>query len=238
MGKTIEVLGGMFDSTRVVETVDGFPRGDKAVDAAFFAQMLQCFYTDGVVRPGDGGLRVFPGDGLALRICAGCGWIRGHMAWLQEDVSVPVEAGYTYGVFLRLHRTDGRFTLEVTEDKTEVTRTEQLWDLLLGEVSVPASAAALSADMITDRRTDSTVCGAVNSPVDSLQAVAFASDSGAVGGTPAAELVRRSGGTMTGVLRACDDSTGGPAVRNIRYGTVLPDSVAEGEIFILLADQA
>ena len=41
--------GGMFDSTSVVETVDGFPRGDKAVDAAFFARMMRCFYRDGVV---------------------------------------------------------------------------------------------------------------------------------------------------------------------------------------------
>ena len=44
--------GGMFDSTSVVETVDGFPRGDKAVDAAFFARMLRCFYRDGVLRRG------------------------------------------------------------------------------------------------------------------------------------------------------------------------------------------
>lgn len=29
---TLPVYGGMFDSTEVVETVGGFPRGDKAVD--------------------------------------------------------------------------------------------------------------------------------------------------------------------------------------------------------------
>ena len=26
------IYGGMFDSTSVVETINGFPRGDKAVD--------------------------------------------------------------------------------------------------------------------------------------------------------------------------------------------------------------
>ena len=60
MQTTINVPGGMFDSTKIVETADGFPRGDKAVDAAFFARMMQCFYSDGVVRPGDGGIIFFP----------------------------------------------------------------------------------------------------------------------------------------------------------------------------------
>ena len=96
MQTTIDVLGGMFDSTAVVETVDGFPRGDKAVDAAFFARMMQCFYSDGVVRPADGYLQVLPGDGMRLTVNAGCGWIHGHMGWVKEAVSAFVEAGHSY----------------------------------------------------------------------------------------------------------------------------------------------
>ncbi len=34
------VYGGMFDSTSVEETVGGFPRGNKAVDSAFFAKLI------------------------------------------------------------------------------------------------------------------------------------------------------------------------------------------------------
>ena len=65
--------GGMFDSTSVVETVDGFPRGDKAVDAAFFARMLRCFYR--------GGLAVVPaGGGIAVQVRPGVAWIGGRMA--------------------------------------------------------------------------------------------------------------------------------------------------------------
>jgi len=44
----IPVNGGMFDSTRIIETVEGFPRGDKAVNAEFFAKMISCFYKDGM----------------------------------------------------------------------------------------------------------------------------------------------------------------------------------------------
>ena len=71
-----------------------------------------------------------------------------------------------------------------------------------------------------------------------FQSVAYAADAGAVGGMAAEELMPRTGGRMTGVLEAENDTTGAPAVRNIRYGTVLPEVPAEGEIFILLAEEA
>ncbi len=58
-----------------------------------------------------------------------------------------------------------------------------------------------------------------------------------VGGMTREALVAKAGGRMTGTLQAWNDTTGGPAVRNIRYGTVLPEVVAEGEIFLLLAEE-
>ena len=238
MQTTISILGGMFDSTSVVETVNGFPRGDKAVDASFFARMMRCFYSDGVIRPTEGHLQVSAGDGLRLQVSPGCGWIFGHMAWIPETVTAEVEAGHSYLVLLRLHRTDGRFTLEFLEDQSAIARDDALWDLLLAEASVPAGAAAVTADMLTDRRLDERVCGAVDSPVTGLQAVAYAADAGAVGGVPAADLVPKTGCRMTGVLQAYNDATGAPAVRNIRYGTALPETMPDGEIFILLAEEA
>lgn len=228
----------MFDSTAVVEYIDGFPRGDKAVDAAFFARMMQCFYTDGVVHPSDGQLQVLPGDGLQLRVMPGCGWIDGHMAWIPEAVSAPVTAGHSYAVVLRLHKQDGRFTLEFLEDTTGIIRGDAVWDLLLGTADIPASASAAAASMITDKRFDPDFCGAVDSAAAALQAVAYAADAGSVGGIPAAQLLTKNGGRLNGLLQAANDITGAPAVRNIRYGTVLPETAEEGEIFILLAEEA
>lgn len=238
MQTTINVTGGMFDSTSVVETVDGFPRGDKAVDAAFFARMMQCFYSDGVICPSEGSLQVVPGEGLALTVCPGCGWIAGHMAWVQEPVTAAVEAGHSYQVILRLYREEGRFVLLFGEDFSGITRSGKIWDLLLASVSIPADAQAAAEGMITDKRFNKTVCGAVDSPVSSLQSVAYAADAGAVGGMAAEDLMPRTGGKMTGVLQAENDTTGAPAVRNIRFGTMLPETPADGEIFILLAEEA
>ncbi len=238
MSTSKEILGGMFDSTTVVETIDGFPRGDKAVDSAFFAQMLQCFYTDGIIKPDEGGLQVLPGTGLQVTVQPGCGWVHGHMAWVQNPETAAVAAGHTYLILLRLHRREGGFTLEFAKDLPAHTRGEDYWDLVLARVTIPAGAAAVTGEMITDLRLDETVCGAVCSPIDGLEAVPFASNAGAVGGMTTEALVAKSGGKMTGALQAYNDTTGGPAVRNIRYGTVLPEVVAEGEIFLLLAEEA
>ena len=68
---SIPVFGGMFDSTTVVDTVNGFPRGDKAVDASFFAKMISSFYSDGVLSGGDyaqNGFRIVPAGGLAVTV--------------------------------------------------------------------------------------------------------------------------------------------------------------------------
>jgi len=236
METTISVLGGMFDSTKVVEVVDGFPRGDKAVDSAFFAQMLRCFFSDGIIRPDSGTLAVEAGEGMLLQVSPGCGWIQGRMAWIKEPAVLPVEAGHSYLVTLCLHREDGQFSLDCREDVADLRRTDRLWDLLLARVQVPADAESITADMITDCRVDPEVCGPVISPLDALQTVAYALDSGTVGGVGPDGLMLKSGGRMTGNLIASPDTSGIPVVRNIRYGTALPETVAEGEIFILLEE--
>jgi prolipoprotein diacylglyceryltransferase len=49
-------------------------------------------------------------------------------------------------------------------------------------------------------------------------------------------LMRKTGGLMSGSLTAAPETTGISVVRNISYGTVLPDVLSEGEIFILLSE--
>ena len=57
-----------------------------------------------------------------------------------------------------------------------------------------------------------------------------------LGGAAASEYLKKSGGTMTGTLRAASDTTGASMVRNISYGTTVPTTLADGELFIQLAD--
>lgn len=236
MQKTIE--GGMFDSTSVVEIVDGFPRGDKAVDAAFFARMMRCFYRDGILRPTDGGFAVVPAEGgTAIQVCPGVAWIGGRMAYLDEAASFALTAGHLYAVTLRLDLNLRCFAIAVEEDTGAAPlRSATITELLLAKVNVPMHAGAVTMAMIADKRMDDTVCGAVDSVMAALQSVAYAANSGAVGGLTADSLVPKTGCVMTGVLRCGNESAGGSAVRNIRYGKTLPTDLADGEIFLLLAD--
>ncbi len=229
---TIPVYGGMFDSTEVTETVGGFPRGNKAVDAAFFAKMVACFYRDGIWGEDSFGLSA---SGMTLTVAPGIGWIRGHMAWQKEAASFTLAAGMTYTILLRLNGAAGEFALMVVEGVTDGADTEYLRDLVLGTVTIPASASAISAAMITDTRLDSAKCGVVTSTVEALGTVALAQNAHMLGGAAASDYLRLTGGTMKGSLRAAPDSTGAQMVRNIGCGTELPESLGDGELFVLLS---
>ncbi len=237
---TLPVYGGMFDSTTVVDTVNGFPRGDKAVDSSFFAKMISSFYSDGVLSGGDyaqSGFRITPAGGMAVTAAAGIAWIRGYMAWLQTAQSFVLRAGHSYTVVLRLNTASGEFSLVAAEDASGLpTDTELIRDLVLAEITVPSGCTVLTEAMIRDTRGDIGKCGFVTCTVDALQTVPFASDAGAVGGVPESALMRKTGGTMLGNLTAAPETTGISVVRNIAYGTTLPDVLDEGEIFILLSE--
>ena len=226
------VSGGMFDSTEVVETVGGFPRGNKAVDAAFFARMIACFYRDGIF--GEDSFAVTPGNGLNVTVSPGIAWIRGYMAWQKTALTLPAASGTNGLLVLRLNTAAGEFTLRLIEGTPE--NSAVLRDLVLAEVEIPAGASAVSSSMLRDVRADRTGCGYVTCAAEALETVETAQNAVMLGGTSAAGYLKKSGGTMTGALRAAADSTGQSVVRNIGYGTVLPAHLAEGELFVLLSD--
>ena len=232
---TRSVPGGPFDSTSVVETVSGFPRGDRAVDAAFLARMNACFYRDGI--SGEDSFVCSPGGGMNLAVSAGVGWIRGYMAWQQESVSYTLTAGSVNTLILRLNSPARTFSL-IIDTNAPVTPlvTDGIKDLYLARITVPESAVSVTSAMITDLRADTTVCGFITSVIDVLDHVGTADNALSLGGTAASGYLKRSGGTMTGLLRAASETTGQSAVRNISYGTTVPATLADGELFVLIAD--
>ena len=223
----------MFDSTEVIETVGGFPRGNKAVDSAFFAKMISSFYANGVLA--DNSFAVTPAGGRKISISGGVAWVNGYMAWLEEATEVTLTADATYAVLIRLNLASGDFHLVVTDSVNALpTRTDSIYDLILAEITVPEDTTEIVATMITDTRADSDKCGYVRNAIDALGEANHAVNSDKLGGYVASSYLRKTGGTLTGSLVAASDSTGDSLVRNIRYGSSVPSSLANGEIFILL----
>ncbi len=187
---SLPVYGGMFDSTEVVESVNGFPRGNKAVDAAFFAKMIASFYADGILAAGDygqNGFKVSPSSGLTVTVSPGVAWIRGYMAWMQEAQNFVLYAGHSYTIVLRLNTASGEFTLVAAEDASYLpTNTDLIRDLVLAEITVQSGCTSLTSSMITDTRADTGKCGYVTCTVDALQTVPFAENAGSLGGNTSA----------------------------------------------------
>lgn len=230
---TVPVYGGMFDSTRVTETAGGFPKGDKAVSGAFFAKMIACFYKDGVWR--DDSFAPSAKNGMTLKISDGVAWIRGYMAWQESETNLTLEAGCDYAIVLRLNTSAGEFNIIATTDINKVPQnTENVADLVLAEVRIPVGAIGITDDMITDTRGDTAKCGFVTCAADALNTVDNAQNANMLGGEAADKFLKRSGGTMTGVLRAAADASGMTTVRNIGYGTTVPKTLADGDLFILI----
>ena len=231
----ISVYGGMFDSTEVVEEVGGFPRGNKAVDSEFFAKMISCFWSDGVL--GEDSFKVSAGGGLQVKVSAGIAWIKGYMAWQKAEATLTLTPGVKHTVALRLNRAAGEFSLVLGDESYEMKRGDEVYDLVLANVVTQAGATSVADFDIRDTRGERELCGIVTSTVDALRAVENAENANNLGGSPAADYVKKSGGTMSGELRAAPESAGKCVVRNIGYGASLPESLADGELFVLVVEE-
>ncbi|MBE6626217.1 MAG: hypothetical protein E7628_03405 [Ruminococcaceae bacterium] len=220
------IEGGMFDSTEIVETTDGYPRGNKAVDSAFFAKMISCFYADGVW--GEESFKVTPAGGMAVWVSGGIAWCRGYMAWRNADTSMTLAGSGAYSIVLRLDTLAGEFSLVAKYGTEAPEDSEYIKELLLATVSIPTNATAISDKMISDKRVY------VTSTVDALSTVENAQNAAKLGGLSPDEYLKTSGGVMNGDMRAKSDGSGMSVVRNIGYGTTLPDFMTDGDLFILL----
>ena len=163
--ETKNVVGGPFESSSVVETVNGFPRGDKAVDAAFIASMVSCFISDGIFPNPADSFKVSPGDGLTVSVSPGYAWAKGYMARLDEALSFDVTPGYQYTVFLRQNISSGESSVMLFQGTAAglPVRSKYVHDLILAEVTVTSAADAVTSGMILDKRSDSEVCGYITS---------------------------------------------------------------------------
>jgi len=152
---------------------DGSPRFDREYTAAEFADMFSLYLTNGIRNGGDN-LRVIADNGLFVRVLPGDGMINGYFYKLLDDGRTFQIDRNTGGgtrvdrIVLRLdlRQDEGRLiSLELKRGDTSLTRTNEIWELALADISVPLNFTNLTQTQITDRRLNPNLCGIIHSLV-------------------------------------------------------------------------
>lgn len=158
---------GLFDSTEIVQTIDGYPQGNRAETADFFAKYFSNFIGNGVFTEVSTSFQVITAGGMKVTVKKGSCFINGYMAFDDEDEVFTLTAGHTHWFVQRAHIISGgditkTWIVDAAEGELPL-RDGAYYDLLIAKVVIPSGATAITDGMITDYRYDKNLCGAVTS---------------------------------------------------------------------------
>ena len=149
---------------------------DRVYDASDVANFLSKFFTNGVFN---NSLAVSSNDNMTVSVAIGSANINGYAYENTEVLILDIdEADSTLSridsVICRLDLTNRQITTMIlqgnyatTPSQPSITRTGTIYDLRLANISVPAGATRITADMITDTRFGSD-CGNVVGTVQQI----------------------------------------------------------------------
>lgn len=151
--------------------------GDRKYLAEDFAEFFLPFFKNGVFN---NGLKVIAGTGMQIEVETGRAFCNGYR-YRNKDNSIvkPIaiadgEQSRIDNVVLRLDLTNRTFTCQIVQGSYSnspvapaLVRDTTTYDLRLAKISVPAGTTAITDDLITDCRFDSSDCGNVIQAVQS-----------------------------------------------------------------------
>ena len=152
------VTSGFFDSRN----------GDRKYNTAQMSEYFRGIVSGGVFQHLDGGLQVTAGTGLSVNVAAGRAIVQNR--WIQNSASLPLSisaASETYGrkdaVVLRLDSSARTVSIVVktgtpaaSPAAPSMTRSGGVYEMALAYVNIAAGATSVT---VTDKRSDSAVCG-------------------------------------------------------------------------------
>jgi len=170
------IRSGLFDSTEIIESADGYPRGNKAENAEFFARYFASFIGNGIYAKQTGAFQVFEHDGLTVRIAAGACFINGYFAFDDADTYITLTSGVDdkiHRIVMRLDTYSGEISMAVLDGEISLTRNGGIYEIALADISVRAENTVIYQSDIIDLRADSDLCGFVTGVVDQLDTSVF-----------------------------------------------------------------
>lgn len=153
---------------------------DRAVKAEDWAWYFSTFIGDGVFPKPTDGLQVVASDGMNILIKAGFGFIKGYAFRNPSEFQITVSTAdgslrRIDRVVLRWDLTNRLMELDILQGTPgnsptakELTRTADTYELALADISIAAGTTTITQSMITDRRTDTSLCGIVEGTVSQI----------------------------------------------------------------------
>ena len=156
---------------------------DRTYDADSFSEWLHKFFTTGVFEDD---LEVLANNNMTVTVQTGYANVEGKVRLFDATTTLIIEtADATYNridtVVVERNDTNREITLKVVKGgysseptPTAPVRENGVYQLVLAEIYVEAGATSITQSIITDKRTDTTVCGFVYTPVDTFDFDQFA----------------------------------------------------------------
>lgn len=131
-----------------------------------FAQYFALFIGNGVFASPTNQLKVVAGEGMNIVVKEGWAFIRGRWYHNDSDLVIPVPPNTTAatinsGVFVQHSQSDRDIHSIIATGRTTPDREAPYWELKIAELQIPTGTTAITDAMITDTRTDESVCGFV-----------------------------------------------------------------------------
>ena len=151
--------------------------GDRIYDASDFASFFSNLISNGICYTASENLHVVTSSGMKIKVQPGSAWINGYAYWL--DAALELQLSTAHGAQPRIDRVVLRWSLpnriinlavltgapNPQPSPLALTRNSETYELCLADVRVPAAAITITSGNITDTRTDTALCGLVNSLV-------------------------------------------------------------------------
>ncbi len=154
--------------------------GDRVYDATDFAAYFGSLVSNGIFYRKADNLKIVMATGMNVTAQAGMAFIGGYH--YENTTPMDLVIATANGVYPRVDRIVVRWSnvernilLAVktgvaadTPSAPELTRTSDIYELGIADISVPKGAVAITSDYIADTRLNSSLCGLVNSLVSAV----------------------------------------------------------------------
>lgn len=153
---------------------------DRVYNAEDFTSYLGSLVKNGVLADPSTSLQVMADTGLTLKVKAGECWINGHKMVVDADYSITLDAADSAlprndAIALRLDMTNRTMTIVVRKGSPSSTpvvplpyRSSNMWELFVAMVLVRPNATTIAQADISDRRSNTNVCGWVTGLIDQV----------------------------------------------------------------------